>query len=1006
MYTNFRAAWLSLAFAGVTTLLSAQSSLSEDLQRADKQYDLYAYNLALKTYEEVLKLQPNNAHALARTGDAYFQLNRPEDALPWYDKAAKRQDVEPEALLHYGKALLQTGDYAGAKKWFQRYAETNAPVGDHFTSLADYAAQTATKDGMYAVKNEALNTVSSDFSPTFYGNKVAYSSSRTDIQRQNQSKTNSDWSGAAYNQLFVTQRNPDGIYLQKPQFLRSDLQNAYNEGPVSFSADGKRVAFCRNNFIDGTRQIAEKGLNMSLYTADVVDGSWVNIKAFPYNGSDFATGFPTLSPNGKMLLFASNQPGGLGGWDIYVSNWVSDNWTTPRNVGTPLNTPGNEVTPFYDGDNLYFSSDWHRGLGGLDVFRAELGEESVSNVFHLGPGINSSYDDYSYIYSEGQKIGYLTSNRPGGRGHEDIWQVTKKRDGAAPVAVVTAKPTPTPASPTQYPTPTQYSTPPPTTPVPTAEWGTLYVLVNDEYGNILPNVNLDFSTCGLGLGRTDNDGKFFFRPLSYVVDCSVEISKGGYQDTRVDLNGFGQRNVVVAMLHDKRQEFIGSIVDRQTKVALPDVVVEVSYEGKTIQTSTDYKGAYALALEPGVTYNLTYQRSGYNTFTSRTRPGATGMSIPQVQLERTVDYAASTATTTTERPTQYSTPSNTTTTKTANPTPTIELLSAAKPEAGPTPLLPVNGYSIQLAATPDDLTATFLRKYEDLSKYGNLYAKSEDNVNKVRLGIYPTKSEAQDKLKLIQKKSAFKSAFVVEERGADENLVVGPPTAAATRTPAAPAPTQYSTKGTPTSSDNSEVRYSVQLGSYSADKPIAISEYTPLANLGNIYTKAENGMNKVRLGVWSQHGDADAAKSEAVVRGFKDAIVVTEKASDQSLQAFMISKAATPAPTQYATTTTKQPSTSKGTEPVRPTQYSTKTATSYYYIRVAALSNPERLDREKLAGLGNIELRKLDNDMTIVLLGAFADLESVTSVLNQTRARGLDEAYIVKDEKGKLVRVK
>ncbi|MEO6037304.1 MAG: tetratricopeptide repeat protein, partial [Saprospiraceae bacterium] len=301
MYTNFRAAWLSLAFACATTLLAAQSSFSEDLQRADKQYDLYAYNLALKTYEEVLQIQPNNAHALARTGDCYFQLNRPEDALPWYDKAVKRQDVEPVALLHYGKALLQTGDYVGAKKWFSRYAETDPTVGNHYVSLCDYALQNAGKESLYAVKNEALNTVAADFSPALYGNRIAYSSSRTDIQRQTQSKTSSDWSGAAYNQLFVTQRNPDGQYLQKPQFLRSDLQNAYNEGPVSFSADGKRVAFCRNNFIDGTRQIAEKGLNMSLYTADVVDGNWMNVKAFPYNGSDFATGFPTLSPNGNML---------------------------------------------------------------------------------------------------------------------------------------------------------------------------------------------------------------------------------------------------------------------------------------------------------------------------------------------------------------------------------------------------------------------------------------------------------------------------------------------------------------------------------------------------------------------------------------------------------------------------------------------------------------------------------------------------------------------------------
>ncbi|MEO6760554.1 MAG: tetratricopeptide repeat protein, partial [Saprospiraceae bacterium] len=552
MYTNFRAAWLSLAFACAATLLSAQSTFSEDLQRADKQYDLYAYNLALRTYEEVLKVQPNNAHALARTGDCYFQLNRPEDALPWYDKAAKRPEVEPISLLHYGKTLLQTGDYVGARKWFVRYAETDPVVGNHYAALCDYAAQNAGKEGLYAVKNEALNTVAADFSPALYGNKVAYSSSRTDIQRQTQSKTSSDWSGAAYNQLYVTQRNPDGSYLQKPQFLRSDLQNAYNEGPVSFSSDGKRVAFCRNNFIDGTRQIAEKGINMSLYTADVENGTWVNIKAFPFNGSDYATGFPTLSPNGNMMLFASNQPGGFGGWDIYVSNYVSGNWTTPRNVGTPLNTPGNEVTPYYDGKDLYFSSDWHNGLGGLDIFRAELGDESVSNVYQLGPGLNSSYDDYGFVYSSDQKIGYFTSNRPGGRGHEDIWQAIKTRESTLAAETIV----PAAASALASPSPTQYSTATPATPTQynatiapaqISNASALYVLVTDEYGNVLPSASLDFSACGLGYGSTDLDGKFYFKPLVTTVDCSLHLTKTSYEETAVDLTGFGQRNVIVAM---------------------------------------------------------------------------------------------------------------------------------------------------------------------------------------------------------------------------------------------------------------------------------------------------------------------------------------------------------------------------------------------------------------------------------------------------------------------------
>ncbi|MEO6759114.1 MAG: SPOR domain-containing protein, partial [Saprospiraceae bacterium] len=204
------------------------------------------------------------------------------------------------------------------------------------------------------------------------------------------------------------------------------------------------------------------------------------------------------------------------------------------------------------------------------------------------------------------------------------------------------------------------------------------------------------------------------------------------------------------------------------------------------------------------------------------------------------------------------------------------------------------------------------------------------------------------------------------------------------------------------------VRFAVQVGSFSADKPIAISEYTSLAGLGNIYTKAENGSNKVRLGVWTNHNNADAAKMEAVNRGFKDAIVVTEKADDPNLQAFMIAPTV-PQPIAVEQQKMRAGTVSKGTVPVAPTMYSTKSGANLankYYIRVAALSNPERLDRDKLAGLGNIELRPLDKGVSLLLLGIFPDLESANSVLNQTRARGMEEAYVVKDVNGKLERVK
>ncbi|MBK7937800.1 MAG: hypothetical protein IPJ82_12220, partial [Lewinellaceae bacterium] len=129
---------------------------------------------------------------------------------------------------------MMQGDYAQARKQFLEYAAQNnqtQEVGRHYADMCDYAIKTENQEAMYAAKNEPMNTLASDFSPAFLQNRLVYSSARTDIVRKSQSQSSSDWSGSAYNQLFVTQRNPENGYLQKPAFLRADLQNVYNESP-------------------------------------------------------------------------------------------------------------------------------------------------------------------------------------------------------------------------------------------------------------------------------------------------------------------------------------------------------------------------------------------------------------------------------------------------------------------------------------------------------------------------------------------------------------------------------------------------------------------------------------------------------------------------------------------------------------------------------------------------------------------------------------------------------
>jgi Putative Zn-dependent protease, contains TPR repeats len=301
MNATFRAGCLVTAFLFAATWLSAQkATLNELLTRADRQYEVNSYNLAIQTYEEALKQEKSNAQALSRIGDCHFQLHRPEQAVEWYKKALNTYNMPPDLPLRLGKALMQLGKYDEAKDQFMLYAESEEKIGRHYANVADYAIKNAKKDPQWQVKNEAVNTSAADYGPAFYYARVAFNSARTDMAPA--AKQGSDASAGSFNYLYVSQRNPESELLQKPAFLRNDVQNNRNEGPVSFSGNGRRVAFARNKFVNGTRQIAETGANMSIYTADVEDGVWKNVKAFPYNGN-YATGFPCLSPDGNKLLF-------------------------------------------------------------------------------------------------------------------------------------------------------------------------------------------------------------------------------------------------------------------------------------------------------------------------------------------------------------------------------------------------------------------------------------------------------------------------------------------------------------------------------------------------------------------------------------------------------------------------------------------------------------------------------------------------------------------------------
>lgn len=552
-------------------VLSACLPLFGQLSRANKDYELGAFNLAVRSYLELLEKRPANYEAMVKLADSYRYLNQMEEARSWYEKVIRESKLEGEDLFKYAQVLMALEQYDKAKEWFLAYARTNkdgAAKGNQFAQSCTYAKNLAGQSSSYLVSNEFINTTSSDFGPAFYGDQVVFSSARTDIQT-----AGSTWTGKANNQLFQARLGSNG-FLEAPVPLQDQKREGLvNIGPLSYSQDGKTVAYTKNNFIDGTRQIPNGGMELSLSIAQInPNGEWAEDKAFPYNGSGFSTGYPNISPDGNALYFASNRPDGYGGFDLYVSYRMGNTWSTPENLGPNVNTPGNEISPFFDGAALFFSSDWHPGLGGYDVFQGEQTNGRWTRITHLGNLINSARDDYGFIFDNFRNLGYLVSNRPGGRGNEDIYKVFKSADNIE------------------------------------------LRVRNASDGTPLPGASIDFTNCGEGLFRADSRGVYSFQAVE-GLNCDIVIRADGYNDAtfKISTLGMRQNRGYDIMLSRRGEEYVGKILNYASRMPVAGVAVSATNQStnSTMEANTDVNGDYALALSPNSSYVIRYSRPGF-----------------------------------------------------------------------------------------------------------------------------------------------------------------------------------------------------------------------------------------------------------------------------------------------------------------------------------------------------------------------------------------------------------
>ncbi|MEN9610723.1 MAG: OmpA/MotB protein [Bacteroidota bacterium] len=416
-------------FFFVISIFKISSLQSQDIDKANKHYQVGAYSKAIPIYEAALAQKPNLNAVKSKLANAYRILNQPQKAIPLYAQIVDNESVISKDLLNYGETLMSIGNYEWAKKYFNLYQQRNPEDASVILLLA--ACDKVNSIPAYFKNVEILdfqqNTNADENAPFFYKEWLIYASDRD--RGFELLKVPNGTTGRDYLHIYYAEQWDESTFGSVELFPKVNELNK-NTGNLTFTKTGSEIFFCRNSVIPSKTG----AYNMQLYTAAAKDGmNWQHIQILPFCTPDNNYLYPSISPDGKMLFFIADKAQGLGGMDIYVSRKNKKGWSRPENLGDNINTAGHEAFPFYDGNgHLYFASKGHPGFGGFDMFVSHY--DSTLNkwgkAINLGLPLNSSYDDHNFCLDSTGTAGAFTSSRSG-RG-DDIFLFKIKQHATHP----------------------------------------------------------------------------------------------------------------------------------------------------------------------------------------------------------------------------------------------------------------------------------------------------------------------------------------------------------------------------------------------------------------------------------------------------------------------------------------------------------------------------------------------------------------------------------------------
>lgn len=356
--------------------------------------------------------------------ESYRKNNAIQEAVDWYLKAQQNR-YGSDTDLNIANCYQQLEQYNDAKKAFRtagRFAGNANLYREEIQACQNALQWKALRSkNAYKVTNLEMNSKANDFSPSILNNaQLLFSSDRSAQEDEGTYK----WTGSNFFDLYTLQTT-----TQKIEAYERVFNKAYHQGTLVFNKDKSIALFtqCGSKKRTGTDYC-------QLMIAQKTDTGWTTPSRIPFELDTLNIMHPALNSTGDMLTFACNNPKGFGGYDLYKSTWSPNlkKWSKPANMGSRINSKGNDVFPYWHQDTLYYSSDGRPGMGGLDIFRIELKNGRWSKVKNMKAPINSGGDDFGIVFKDTKsftdstyQIGYLSSNRLGGKGGDDLYQFNK-----------------------------------------------------------------------------------------------------------------------------------------------------------------------------------------------------------------------------------------------------------------------------------------------------------------------------------------------------------------------------------------------------------------------------------------------------------------------------------------------------------------------------------------------------------------------------------------------------